>query len=169
VYAHGDDLLVVESQGHLVRRVAGGPDATWEIPFGYPRGIVTLDADRVLVGVSALRRESSSLGTANVLTSTSPLDFCTRVVELNLATGQIGRTVDLSLLGAEIFDLRALAPAARFVACPDRGLAQRVEALERSWREQRASRRALEQQLERAPAHRLRRLGRRLRRRFSAA
>jgi hypothetical protein len=117
IFAHGDELLVVESHGHAVRRIAGGP-AEWRIEGGYPRGIVA-DNGVVWVGVSALRRESISLGTPNIITSTSPLDFCTRLVELDLATARSGRTINLTHLAAEIFDVRAMPSGATFAPSPD--------------------------------------------------
>jgi hypothetical protein len=168
-YAHGDDLLVVESQAHAVRRVAGGEPATWLVPGGYPRGIVAADGPLVWVGVSALRKESSSLGTPNVLTSTSPIDFRTRLVELDLANGEIGRTVDLTDLAAEVFDLRALPAGATFRPSADGGRAERIEALEDSWRELRESRRSLQRELDHTPLRRAKRAAQRLRRRLTRA
>jgi hypothetical protein len=165
-YAHGDDLLVVESQARVVRRVAGGPETAWEIAHGYPRGIVAGGDGRVWVGVSAMRRESSSLGTPNVITSSSPVDFQTRLVELDLTSGTIGRTIDLTLLAAEVFDVRALPAEAKFEPSADGGKAERIEALEASFRDMRGRRRELEQQLERTPLRRLEHFTKRARRRF---
>jgi hypothetical protein len=165
-YAHGDDLLVVESQARVVRRVAGGAPASWEIPHGYPRGIVGAGEHCIWVGVSALRRESSSLGTPNVIESSSPVDFQTRLVELDLASGRVGRTIDLTLLAAEVFDLRELPATATFTPDPDGGNAERIEALEESFRAMRAQRRALEQRLEGTPTRKLQHLAQRARRRF---
>jgi hypothetical protein len=160
VFAHGDDLYVVESQAHAVHRIAGGPSATWTIPGGYPRGIVADTGDRLWVGVSALRRESSSLGTPNAIDSTTPLDFRTRLVEIDTGadTGAPGRTIDLTLLAGEVFDVVPLPAGAAFAPSPDGGLAERVEALEASFRSLRAERRALEEKLAAAPGRRVRHL-----------
>jgi hypothetical protein len=167
VFAHGDELLVVESQAHAVRRIAGGSPQVWEIPGGYPRGIVAADASHVWVGVSALRRESSSLGTANVLTATTPDDFRTRLVELDLATGAVGRTIDVTLLAAEVFELRALPAGTTFTPDPDHGMPERIDALEESFRNLRASQRALEDELARTPVRRMQHLAGRVRRRLT--
>jgi hypothetical protein len=167
LFAHGDSLLVVESQARALRRVAGGPPAAWEIPGGYPRGIVAAGGSRVWVGVSALRKESSSLGTANVIESSTPLDFRARLVELDLADGEQGRTIDLTALAGEIFDIRPLPPTATFTPSPDGGLSDRIDALEESWRVLRDSRRALQRDLERTPARRFRHAAQRLRRRLA--
>jgi hypothetical protein len=170
-YARGGELFVVESQAHRVRRVAGGREASWEIPGGYPRGIVAGEGDRLWVGVSALRRESSSQGTANVLTAATPIDFRTRLVELDLSTGTITREHDLSVLAAEVFDLRALPTdaVASFTPDVDGGMAARIDALEESLRRVRASRRSLEQELDRTPVRRIQQAARRLRRRVAPA
>jgi Domain of unknown function (DUF4915) len=165
LFAHGDELLVVESHAHAVRRIAGGPRAEWKIEGGYPRGIVA-DDDMIWVGVSALRQESSSLGTPNIITSSSPLDFCTRLVELDPATARIGRTIDLSHLAAEIFDVRAMPFGATFTPSPDGGLSERIEALEESFQTLRAASKVLERRLEN-PFQRLKRVARRIRHRFA--
>lgn len=171
LYAHGDELLVIESQAQTVRRVAGGPAAEWKIDGGYPRGIVAAGGSTVWVGVSAMRRESSSLGTANVLTATTPIDFQTRLVALDLATGEQQRTIDLSLLAAEVFEIRPLPEGTALVPSPDGGLSERIEALETSFRALRTERRALQQQLDDSPVRRAqdaaRRAVRKLRSRLS--
>jgi hypothetical protein len=169
LYVHDDELYVVESQAQSVHRITGAEPRTWSIPGGYPRGLATLSPQRLLVGVSALRRESNSLGTQNVFDSNTPLDFRTRLVELDLESGAVCRSVDLTLLAGEIFDVRVLPPGAPFEPSPDGGLAERVEALEESFRELRASRRRVEQEMERTPMHRLRRLSSRVARRIRAA
>ena len=142
VFGVGDALLVVESQARAVRRVAGGPrdlaDRRWVSARHRPDA-----AAGVWVGRGrALRRESSSLGTQNVIDSTSPLDFRTRLVELDLTTGSVGRTIDVTDLGAEIFDIRALPVGATFVPSPEHGLSERIEALETSYRELRIANRS---------------------------
>jgi len=169
LHANGEELLVIESQAHTVRRVLGGPDARWHVPGGYPRGIVTAPDYRIWVGTSSLRRESSSLGTPNVIDSSSPLDFTTRLVELDLSTGEVGRTVDLTPLASEIFDVRALPAGVSFEPSPDAGLSERIAGLVESFRVERARNRLLEKELERSPARRLREFSARARRRFTAA
>jgi hypothetical protein len=159
----GDSLLVVESQARAVRRIAGGSSAAWSIEGGYPRGVVATGPETIWVGVSSLRRESSSLGTQNVIDSSSPLDFRTRLVELDIASGAVGRTVDLTDLGAEIFDVRALPAGAAFMPSPEHGLSERIEALETSYREMRASLRSANHTPGRTAREQLRRLARRLR------
>ena len=169
LYVHEDELYVVESQAQSVHRITGSDPRTWPIPGGYPRGLATLAPQRLLVGVSALRRESNSLGTPNVLNSNTPLDFRTRLVELDLESGAVCRSVDLTLLAGEVFDVRVLPSGAPFEPSPDGGLSERVETLEESFRELRAWRRSVEQQMERTPTHRLRQLSSRLARRVRAA
>jgi hypothetical protein len=162
-FGFGDDLLVVESQAQAVRRIAGGPTTSWTIPGGYPRGIIAADPTHVWVGVSSLRRESSSLGTQNVIESTSALDFRTRLVEIDVASGALGRTIDLTDLGAEIFDIRALPVGARFIPSPEGGLSERIEALETSYRALRTAGRAAETNSHRTARQRLVRMMRRFR------
>jgi hypothetical protein len=163
LFAFGDDLLVVESQARAVRRVAGGPSSAWKIEGGYPRGIVAAAGNRIWVGVSSLRRESSSLGTPNVIDSSSPLDFRTRLVEIDLESDISGRTVDLTDLGAEIFDVGALPAGAAFVPSPENGLSERVEALEASYREMRVALRSVNHMSRRTARDQLKRLARRVR------
>jgi hypothetical protein len=163
LFALGSALLVVESQARTVRRIAGGPTEAWTIAGGYPRGIVATGPETIWVGISSLRRESSSLGTLNVFDSSSPLDFRTRLVEIDLGTGAIGRTVDLTDLGAEIFDVRALPEGAAFVPSPENGLSERIDALETSYREMRAALRAGDHKSHRSARDQLRRLARRVR------
>jgi hypothetical protein len=163
LFALGPALLVVESQARAVRRIAGGPDAEWIIDGGYPRGIVATGPETIWVGVSSLRRESSSLGTLNVIDSSSPLDFRTRLVEIDLGSGLTGRTVDLTDLAAEIFDVRALPAGAAFVPSPENGLSERIDALEKSYREMRAALRAGNHKSNRGARDQLRRLARRVR------
>jgi len=167
LFVHDDELLVIESQARVVRRVAGGEPCAWHIDGGYPRGIVAGAPGRVWVGVSALRRESMSLGTANVMTSTSPVDYCTRLVELDLGTGELGRSIDLTLLAAEVFDVHALPLPDAFVPDPDGGLPARIEALEESYRAMRAAKRDVEHELGSSPWQRARRFARRVRSRLS--
>jgi len=169
LFVMNDELFVIESQAHAVRRVAGGEPATWTVPYGYPRGVVATSDRTIWVGVSAMRRESNSLGTPNVIASRSPLDFRTRLVELDLATGDIGRTIDLTLLAGEIFDIHPLPSGAPFTPDEEGGLPQRVEALEASFGELRAANRVLEKERERAPWARVRQLSRRVRRRIEGA
>ncbi|HET9729235.1 MAG TPA: DUF4915 domain-containing protein [Acidimicrobiia bacterium] len=166
LFVHNDELLVIESQARTVRRVAGGVEASWAIDAGYPRGIAAESAAVVWVGVSALRKESESLGTRNVVTSSNPLDFCTRIVELDLATGAQGRTLDLSPLAAEIFDLVPLDDAAPFRPDPDGGLGARIDALQESHAELRGELRAARAEAEANPWRRARRLTRRVARRL---
>jgi uncharacterized protein DUF4915 len=163
LYALGDSLLVVESQARAVRRVAGGPSAAWTIDGGYPRGIVATGPQTIWVGVSSLRRESSSLGTQNVINSSSPLDFRTRLVEIDLASGELGRTVDLTDLGAEIFEVRPLPAGAAFAPSPERGLSERIDALETSYREMRGALRSGNHTSRRTARDQLKRLVRRVR------
>jgi len=163
VFALGDTLLVVESQARAVRRIAGGANTSWCIEGGYPRGIVAAGPETIWVGVSSLRRESSSLGTQNVIDSSSPLDFRTRLVEIDLGAGSIGRTIDLTDLGAEIFDVRALPTGAAFVPSPQNGLSERIEALETSYREMRVALRSGNRTSRRTPREQLKRLARRVR------
>lgn len=165
-FAHGDALFVVESQSRTVRRIAGGPAASWTITGGYPRGVVATSDSRLWVGVSALRRESSSLGTANVLTGATPIDFQCRLVELDLTNGETGRSIDLTPLASEVFDVRPLPAGVTFAADPHDGLAARVSGLAASWQELRAQRRVLQDQLDRTPTRRLRDAARRVRRRL---
>ncbi len=113
--------------------------------------------------MSSLRRESSSLGTQNVIDSTSPLDFRTRLVEIELASGPTGRTIDLTDLGAEIFDVRALPAGAVFVPSPNNGLSERIEALETAYREMRVAARSANHTSRRTARDQLRRLARRVR------
>ncbi len=160
LFVHNDGLFVVESQARIVRRIAGGEPMSWEIPGGYPRGLVAADARHLWVGVSALRRESSSLGTPNVITSVDPVDFKTRLVELDLDTGTVGRQLDLTALAAEVFDVRALPASATFTPDPDRGLTERVDALEETFRRMRAERQELENRLRDTPVHRAQRYAR---------
>jgi hypothetical protein len=169
LYVHGNELFVVESQARAVHRITGPDPKKWVIPGGYPRGLATLTPERLLVGVSALRRESSSLGTPNVLNSSTPLDFRTRLVELDLESGAVCRSVDLTLLAGEIFDVLVLPPGAPFEPSPDGGLSERVEALEESFRASQRARRNLEQQIEGSPMNRLRQFSHRLARRVRAA
>ena len=163
LYALDDSLLVVESQARAVRRIAGRATAAWSIAGGYPRGIIATGPQTIWVGVSSLRRESSSLGTPNVIDSSSPLDFRTRLVEIDLATGRVGRTVDLTDLGAEIFEVRALPAGAAFVPSPERGLSERIDALETSYRDMRVALRSGNHNSRRTAREQLRRLVRRVR------
>jgi len=163
LFALGDSMLVVESQARAVRRIAGGPSAAWSISGGYPRGIVATGPQSIWVGVSSLRRESSSLGTQNVIDSSSPLDFRTRLVEIDLASGELGRTIDLTDLAAEIFDIRALPAGAAFVPSPERGLSERIDALETSYRELRIAARSGNHNSRRTAREQLKRLARRAR------
>jgi hypothetical protein len=169
LYAHDDDLYVVESQARAVHRIGGAPAKRWDIPGGYPRGLVATAPQRMWVGVSALRRESNSLGTPNVITSSTALDFRTRLVELDLESGTVGRSIDLTLLAAEVFDIHPLPGGAPFAPSPDGGLSERVEALEESFADMRKSRQTLEAQLERTPLRRFRQLSHRVGRRVRAA
>jgi hypothetical protein len=169
LFTHGDDLFVVESQANTVRRIAGGDPVAWSVPGGYPRGVIAGDDATAWVGVSALRRESKSRATPNVIATDSPLDFRTRLVLLDLTTGAIGRTIDLTMLGREVYDIAPLPAGARFVPDPDRGLTQRVEALEESYRAVNAARRALDLRLQKTPTGRLQRFLQRVRRRVEGA
>jgi hypothetical protein len=163
LYTLGDTLLVVESQARAVRRIAGGATATWSIAGGYPRGIIATGPNTIWVGVSSLRRESSSLGTPNVIDSSSPLDFRTRLVEIDLASGELGRTVDLTDLGAEIFEVRPLPAGAAFVPSPGQGLSERIEALETSYRDMRVALRSGNHNSRRTAREQLKRIARRVR------
>jgi hypothetical protein len=168
LYVHDGDLFVVESQARTLRRIGGREPCEWAIARGYPRGVVAADETHLWVGVSALRRESNSLGTPNVITSTEPTDFMTRLVEIDLTTGATGREIDLSLLAAEVFELRALPHPERFVADPMQGLAQRIESLEETFRNQRAARQALEAGKLDRPAQRAKQFALRMRARLRA-
>ena len=76
-------------------------------------GIVASANGRVWVGVSALRKESSSSGYAERHHRRPPRRLPnTRLVELDLGTGTTGRDDRLSALASEIFDLRVLPSAA---------------------------------------------------------
>jgi hypothetical protein len=163
LFALGDALYVVESQARAVRRIAGGPDDAWHIAGGYPRGVVATGPETLWVGISSLRRESSSLGTPNVIDSSSPLDFRTRLVEIDLASGSAGRTIDLTDLGAEVFDIRPLPATAAFVPSPDKGLSERIEALESSYRAMRNELRSGNHTSRRTARDQLKRLARRVR------
>jgi len=169
LFVHGDDLFVVESQAKTVRRVGGGDPIPLTLPGGYPRGVAVDAGSTVWIGLSALRRESKSRATANVITDDSPLDHRTRLVQLDLTTGAIGRTIDLTPLAREIYDVFPLPDGSAFVPDPDRGLVQRVEALEESFRAVNASRRVLELQLQKTPMGRMRRFLQRARRRVEGA
>jgi len=169
LFVHGDDLFVVESQAKTVRRVGGGDPITLTLPDGYPRGVAVDTGSTVWIGLSALRRESKSRATANVITDDSPLDHRTRLVQLDLTTGAIGRTIDLTPLAREIYDVFPLPDGSAFVPDLDRGLVQRVEALEESFRAVNASRRVLELQLQKTPMGRMRRFLQRARRRVEGA
>ena len=133
---------------------------SWEIPGGYPAD--SSPPTPAICGSvsSALRRESSSLGTPNVITSVDPVDFKTRLVELDLDTGTVGRQLDLTALAAEVFDVRALPASATFTPDPDRGLTERVDALEETFRRMRAERQELENRLRDTPVHRAQRYAR---------
>ncbi len=169
LFVHGDDLFVVESQAKTVRRVGGGDAITWTVPGGYPRGVAADAGSTVWIGLSALRRESKSRATANVITDDAPLDHRTRLVQLDLTTGALGRTIDLTPLAREIYDVFPLPAGAAFVPDPDRGLTQRVAALEESYRAVNASRRTLELRLQKTPTGRMRRFLQRARRRVEGA
>jgi hypothetical protein len=171
LFTHGDDLFVVESQAKTVRRVAGGDPVSWSLPGGYPRGAL-VDAGSgttAWIGSSALRRESKSRATPNVIAEDSPIDHRTRLVQLDLVTGAVGRTIDLTPLAREIYDVFPLPEGSAFVPDPDRGLTQRVEALEESYRTVNASRRALEARLQKTATGRLRTFVQRARRRIEGA
>jgi hypothetical protein len=163
LFALGESLLVVESQARAVRRIAGGATAAWTIAGGYSRGIVATGPQTIWVGVSSLRRESSSLGTVNVIDSSSPLDFRTRLVEIDLTSGDLGRTIDLTDLGAEIFEVRPLPAGAAFVPSPEHGLSERIDALETSYREMRAALHSGNHNSRRTAREQLKRLARRVR------
>ena len=169
LFTHGEDLFVVESQAKVVRRVGGGEPVAWPVPGGYPRGVVVDEGATVWIGLSALRRESKSRATTNVIADDSPLDHRTRLVQLDLATGAVGRTIDLTLLAREIYDVFPLPDGAVFVPDPDGGLPQRVEALEESYRTVNAARRALELRIQKTPTGQLRRFLQRARRRIEGA
>jgi hypothetical protein len=168
LYVHDDDLFVVESQARTLRRIGGREPCAWAIAGGYPRGIVAADETRLWIGVSALRRESNSLGTPNVITSEDPSDFMTRLVEIDLTTGATGREIDLSLFAAEVFELRALPVPDRFVADPEHGLPRRIESLEETFQSQRAARQGLEASLRNRPVERAKQMARRVRARLRA-
>ncbi|HXY91304.1 MAG TPA: DUF4915 domain-containing protein [Acidimicrobiia bacterium] len=167
LFVHGESLLVIESQARCVRRIGGGDAVSWSVPGGYPRGIAAGTGTRVWIGTSALRRESSSMGTPNVITSADPDDFKTRLVELDLATGEVGRTIDLTLLAAEIFDLNSIPDAWEFRPSPDGGLRERVEALETTYQTLRSAQLVAQAKAGRGVLARARESAQRLARRFA--
>jgi hypothetical protein len=98
-----------------------------------------------------------------VIDSSSPLDFRTRLVEIDLASGSAGRTIDLTDLGAEVFDILPLPATAAFVPSPDMGLSERIEALESSYRAMRNELRSGNHTSRRTARDQLKRLARRVR------
>jgi hypothetical protein len=134
LYAFDDELLVVESQAHALRRVVGGPEREWPIEGGYPRGVASVgDGRHLWLGTSARRRQSASLGTPNDTAGTEPVDFRCRLIQFDLDEGRTVHEVDLTSLAVEIFDIHPLPDTFSMQPSPERGLQDRVEALQQSY------------------------------------
>jgi hypothetical protein len=167
LFSHGDELLVIESQAHALRRIAGGAAESWPIHGGYPRGIAAgADARHLWIGASARRRQSASLGTPNDTAGVEPIDFRCRLVSFDLDQGATAVDVDLTSLAVEIFDLCPLPSSFPFEPSPQRGLRDRVEALQQAYADSRHEVWLLERELDRTAGKRARRVAAGARRRL---
>lgn len=170
LYAFDDELLVIESQAHALRRVVGGPPREWPIEGGYPRGVASVgDGRRLWLGTSARRRQSASLGTPNDTAGTEPIDFRCRLIEFDLDEGRTVHEVDLTSLAVEIFDIHPLPDSFPMRPSPERGLQQRVEALQQSYASARRDVWVLERELDKTLLRRAERLWAGARRRANRA
>jgi hypothetical protein len=126
----GDALFVIESRRRVLRQLMPIDIDIIELDYGYPRGLA-LTATHAFVGVSAARRVSKSLGSVNFdPAAVRPDDLRSRLVIVELSTGDVVHEVDLTAFGREVYDI-AFVPDD--VEPPDAGadaLERRVVALE---------------------------------------
>jgi hypothetical protein len=127
--AHDGRVLVADSARRRVLDVFSGEVVVTpeQLPDGYTRGLAA-EAGTLWVGTSGPRLVSKSEGTLNESVEHRPEGA--RLTEVDVASGVARRTLDLTVLGRELYDVRLLPPRFAAPACDHDPVRARVVELE---------------------------------------
>jgi len=152
------ELFVIESRARQLTRLIGRDQRSWPIHGGYPRGLAVAPDGTLWIAISARRKHSASSGVRVETPGTEAIDFRCRLVELDLEMGETERSVDLTQVASEIYDLMPVPDSVPFDPAPDLGVHDMLTATREAFTELYNDHRRLEQTYERTADRRLERL-----------